>query len=265
MALALLLTPGIASAQTLYVPASANVEGANQTRWRTDLQLKALGDEPATCTLELLKSRRDNSDPVAIEVTIGVGESLRLANVIESEFAFTGTAALRITPTEGAVAVTSRTFNDDPAGTYGQTVPAVAEGDGVGHGSQANLILLSRSPDPSTGFRSNIGVVNLEGTTIEIEIDLHRADGTAVDTIVLTLKPSEFRQINDVFEAAGATDIDDGYAVVRTASEGGRFIAYASVVDNASGDAVFILGAEEIVPPPSAGRLVVFESFMRPG
>lgn len=254
-----------ASAQTLYIPAAANAEGVNQTQWRTDLQIKAPETQATTFTIELLESGKDNSSPIAVEGTVGAGESLRFGNLLETEFRYTGTSALRITATEGRVLATSRTYNDDPGGTYGQTVPAVAVNDGFGFGSDATLILLSRSPDPSAGFRTNIGIVNLIGTSAKIEIDLFAADGTDLGTVTRTLKPYDHRQVNDVFHAAGADDVPDGYAVVRTTTEGGSFITYASVVDNGSGDAVFLLGEAESTAPQSLDRLVVFESFLRPG
>lgn len=254
-----------ASAQTLYIPASANAEGVNQTRWKTDLQLKAKGEAAATVTIELLESREENSDPVAVEHTVGAGESLRLADLLETEFSFTGTAALRLSATSGEILATSRTFNDAPAGTYGQTVPAVADGDGIGFGTMSNLIQLSRSPDPSAGFRTNIGYVNLVESRTVVELDLYSADSAYLGTLSHNLKAYEHRQLNDVFSLAGADDVADGYAVARTTSEEGRFIAYASVVDNGSGDAVFILGQAEVPAPPVVERLVVFESFLRPG
>jgi hypothetical protein len=254
-----------ATAQTLYVPAAANAEGANQTQWRTDLQVKAQGGEAAAFTLELLESRTNNSDPMSLEYSVAAGESKRLGNVLEAAFGYSGTAALRITATEGRITATSRTYNDDPAGTYGQTVPAVEVENGVGVEGQSTLILLSRSPDPSIGFRTNLGLVNLTDSTIAIEIDVFNADGTAIGTLFKNLKPFEHRQFNDVFDMVGAGDVADGYAVVRTSTEDGSFLAYASVVDNGSGDAVFILGSVDLIPAPAAERLVVLESFMRPG
>jgi len=258
-------TAAAISAQTLYLPAAANAEGVNNTRWRTDLQVKAQGDAVASFTIELLESGENNSDPLSIERTIGAGESLRLGNVLETGFAFSGTSALRLTATGGRILATSRTYNDDPSGTYGQTVPAVAEAEGFPFGREATLIQLSRSPNPSAGFRTNIGLVNLTGTQISIEIDLFGADGTAIGSVTRNLRPFEHRQVNDVFHAAGADDVPDGYAVVGTTSADGRFLAYASVVDNGSGDAVFILGQTEVAAGPDEPRLVVFESLMRPG
>jgi hypothetical protein len=262
VALATALT---ASAQTLYFPASANAEGVNQTRWRTDLQVKAQGGRTAAFSIELLESRADNRNPISLAYSLDANESLRLGNVLETEFGFTGTAALRITATEGRITATSRTYNDDPGGTYGQTVPAVAEEDGVGPESQSTMILLSRSADPSAGFRTNIGLVNLTGSSTAVDIDVHAADGTVIGSLSRNLKPFEHRQFNDVFDMVGAGDVADGYAVARSTAQDGSFLAYASVVDNGSGDAVFILGSVDTIPAPAADRLVVFESFLRPG
>ena len=254
-----------ASAQILYIPAAANAEGVNETRWRTDLELKAEGGEAATFTVVLLESGQNNSDPLSLDGTIGPEQCVRLANVLETGFAFTGTGALRITVTNGRILATSRTFNDDPNGTYGQTVPAVAESEAISFGSHVTLIQLSRSSDPEAGFRTNIGAVNVVDRTVRVEIELFLADGSFLGTISGNLRPFEYRQFNDVFEKVGADDVGDGYAVVRTTTEDGRFIAYASVVDNGSGDPVFLLGAPDDPTGPMQERLVVFEGFMRPG
>ena len=254
------------SAQTLYIPASANADGVNQTRWRTDLQVKAVGDAPASFTIELLKTGVDNSEPTSTEHTLAASESLRLGNVLETDFDYAGTAALRIIATDGGILATSRTYNDDPGGTYGQTVPAVIESEAFPFGREAALIQLSRSPDPSAGFRTNIGFVNAADSSAAITIDVFESDGTHLGNLSRNLPPFGHRQVNDVFHAVGADDVPDGYAVVGTTSEDGRFIAYASVVDNGSGDAVFVLGQTDA--PESLAtdqRLVVFESLMRPG
>jgi len=255
----------IASAQTVYVPAAANADGVNQTRWLSELAIKAEGDSGATFTIELLESAVDNSDPPSVDGSIGAGECLRLANVLESEFGFIGTGALRITATSGRIIANSRTFNDDPRGTYGQTVPAVGTDQAASFGGQAALIQLSRSADPSVGFRTNIGIVNVTDRSTTVKIGLFASDATALGTLTRNLKPYEHRQVNDVFGSLGADEMHDGYAIAWTTSEEGQFISYASVVDNQSGDAVFILGAVDDPVAREQERLVVFEAFLRPG
>jgi hypothetical protein len=127
------------------------------------------------------------------------------------------------------------------------------------------MIQLSRSADPSTGFRTNVGVVNLTSATTRIAIELFRADGVSLGVLERTIKPYEHRQFNDVFAAVDAGDVADGYAVATTDTDGGSFLAYASVVDNGSGDAIFLPGHTDTTPAPPADRLVVLESFVRPG
>ncbi len=257
-----------AMAQTLYVPAAAHIEGVNHTRWRTDLQVKAHGGEAATFVVELLQRDADNTEPLAIERNLGPGESLRMTDILETGFGLTGAGALRIRATSGRILVSSRTYNDDPDGSYGQAVPSVAEDQATGSPHHVALIQLSRSPDLETGFRTNIGLVNVSGVPITIEIGLYLADGTFIGSLTADLLPFGFHQVNDIFHLAGEDAVADGYAIVGTGTEGGRFIAYASVVDNRSGDAVFLLGQPDVVapePPPAQERLVVFESFVRPG
>lgn len=266
IALVLLLAAPLAGAETLIVPAAANADGVNNTRWRTDLQVKAFGDEPATFTLELLATGADNTAPEAVTHTVAAGTSLRIGDVLASEYGHDGTGALRLTVVDGRLAAASRTYNTSTDGTYGQAVPAVAASDAIMFGDDADLIQLSRSPDPSVGFRTNLGLVNLIGSPLRVEIDLFTAAGASLGSVARTLQPFEHRQLNDVFRMAGIHDVGDGYAVVRTTTEAGRFIAYASVVDNGSGDAVFLLArADGDTDPSAARRLVVFEALMRPG
>jgi hypothetical protein len=253
-----------AHGEVFYLVASANVEGANQTVWRTDLQLKAQGTDDAVVTIELLATGADNSDPPSIQVNIDAGHSVRLGNLLETHFGFEGTAAIRLTVDHGEIAATSRTFNTAADGTYGQTVPAVTDDEALEYGLEGTLIQLARSNDPSTGFRTNLGLVNLSSESVRIEIDLFEANGTPAGSLDRTLKPFEHRQLNDVFRSTGAMDIDDGFAVVRTTTRGGRFLAYASVVDNGSGDAVLLLSHRSSPAElPEQQRLVVFETFTR--
>ena len=56
----------------------------------------------------------------------------------------------------------------------------------------------------------------------------------------LAVGPGAWQQVNDIVGAAGAAGLDIGYATVELTSTVGEVWAYASVVDNASGDATTI-------------------------
>jgi hypothetical protein len=47
-------------------------------------------------------------------------------------------------------------------------------------------------------------------------------------------------QYDKIFDDMGAGEVDNGYAVVRVITDGGKVLAYASVVDNLSGDPVYV-------------------------
>ena len=257
-----LLVVSLGSAQELYVPAAAHTSGAAGTVWRTDLEVKARGGEPASFTVELLEERTANTDPLSATFSLEPGESFRLADVVDTAFGFYGSGALRVTAVDGAILATSRTYNTNPSGTYGQYIPAIDAEAAAEHGHDYALVQLSSSE----AYRTNVGVVNTTGASVTLEFDLFTASADSLGSVPLTLRPYEMRQIPAIFTLVTSEEIEDGYAMVRTSTEGGRFFAYASVVDNLSGDAIFIPaqldGPLEAPPEP---RFVVFETFMRPG
>lgn len=228
----------------LLIGAAAHVPGALGTNWRSDVEVHSLGDEVAAFTLSLLEHGEDNGDPATRELSLAPGESLRLGDVLAAEFGFEGQAALLVTPTAGRIAVSSRTYNllgagNDlglPAGaTFGQFIPAVPLGAALGAGEEGRIVQLQHD----AAFRTNLALVNASAVECRIEADLHAADGTRLGTISPTLAPREYRQINRVFERATSDPVDDGYAVVRT-SDACSFHAFASVVDNLTGDPVAV-------------------------
>lgn len=242
--------PGEAPAgggEPIYVSASAHVAGAAGTNWRTDLEIHSWGNEAASYTIEMLKHGRDNSSPRSESFTLQTGRSARFEDVLETVFGFTGAAALRVTPTTGSLLVTSRTYNllgegNDlglPAGaTFGQYIPGVTTEQAIAMGEEGRLIQLSHSSDDAVGFRTNLALVNAVDRRIDVKIGLYSADGSSLGTVDRSLAPFEYRQLNKVFATVTGGDVTDGYAVVKTTTEGGRFFALASVVDNSTGDPV---------------------------
>jgi hypothetical protein len=240
-----------AAPPAIYVPASAHAGGANGADWRTDLEIHNAGTAATTATIALLVRDSANPSPQTRSVAVAAGTSVRLPDVLLGTFAFTGAAALRVTSDSSRLVVTSRTYNlvgpgaaGLPQGaSFGQFVRGVPEEAAISRGQEARLIQLTQR-DASSGldFRTNIGFVNLTGATIEIQLDLYRADGTHLGTRTgseTRLRAFEFRQISEILKPYGT--IADGYAVLRTTTPGGRFLAFATVIDNhLSGDPVFV-------------------------
>lgn len=231
----------------VWVIGAAHLGGVGGTTWRTDLEVHAWGARTATFAIDMLKHGEDNTNPQRKTYTVPAGTSRRFADVLTSELGFDGKATLRVTPTAGHLVVTSRTYNllgagnplGLPAGaTFGQFIPALPAAAMIRSGEEGRLIQLAHDPGTTSGFRTNLALQSASGATIDVEVDLHRSDGTRLGTLTETLKPHEYRQLNGVFAGVTAARVDDGYAVVRPTTNGGQVLALASVVDNLTGDPV---------------------------
>jgi len=227
----------------VYVPAAAHVTGNAGTNWRTDLEVHNPGATQARFTVELLKRDQDNSSPQAVTFTLDAGTCTRFADVLFSPgvgFGFTGAGTVRVTPYAGTVMVTSRTYNDQTAGTFGQFIPGQAQGDSVAYGQEARLIQLAQSNVPTTGYRTDLGLVNTGGQPTTVEMRLYRGDGAYLGTQTATLPPYGFTQVDKIYTHVTSEDVPDGFVALRTTTSGGSFLAYASVIDNRSGDPIYV-------------------------
>jgi PKD repeat protein len=230
------ITPAVARDDLLYIPAAAHVEGSNLTRWRSDLEVVNLSSFDAIYSVDLLGSKPWGR-PETQTFELAAGEAVRYHDVVQEMFATEGSGAMRLTLQAGSLLASSRTYNDLDTGTYGQYIPAFAETDAILEGATGLLLQLAGSADGSSGYRTNIGLVNAAEVEITVEVSLFSADGAPLGTMSVDLAQATFRQLNDVF---GEGDIPLAFATVTSDTPGARFFAYASVIDNRSGDPVFI-------------------------
>ncbi len=233
-------SPSAATAQVFWVGTSAHIGGSGGTNWRTDVELHNPGAGQLACAVELLKHATDNSAAATSSVTLSAGQAVRLGDIVSQRFSFTGKAALRLTSTGPAV-ITSRTYNDQPGGSYGQLVPAWPDAEAIGAGEQGRIIQLSHQPNPALGgSRANLGIVNATSSPLDVTVELFKADGTRLGQVPVSLRPLDYQQLDKVFERVTSSPVQDGYAVLRTTTTSGRFFAYASVIDNLTSDPVYV-------------------------
>jgi hypothetical protein len=232
--------PARPASQPLYIPAAAHGEGVNQTVWRTDLEVANPGSVQARYTIELLRSHQDNTTPLAVTFELAPGRAAHYPDVVNQLYALDGTGALRVTPDQGSVVISSRTFNQLADGTRGQYIPGFAADTAIAENEQVWLVALRRSASTTTGYRTNIGVASASSAELEVVIELYRADGSPIGTRTLTLAPFEHRQISDALGLPGAGEVELGMARVHSATPGAAYFAYASVADNRSGDPIYI-------------------------
>ena len=232
------VAPTRESSGPLWIVAAAHVQGANNTAWRTDLEIFDPAESLRDVSIEWLGS--DGGTPLEVNLPSTGAPCRRVEDVLAGLFYGEGAGALRIEASQGSLAVTSRTYNDAGDATYGQYIPAVFESEALVWGRAARLVQLAHSTRPRYGFRTNLGFVNTTGNTLTMNVDLYDGDTTYLGNLSFELLPWQYLQFNNVFKGMADEDLDNAYAIVTTQTGGAAFFTYASVVDNRSGDPVFI-------------------------
>ncbi len=215
------------------VPVVASNSGLNGTLWSSEVSVVNLGGSDTDVTLELHPA--DGGEASTITVAIGAGESRFMPDIVSTTFDSTGTGWLRLTSPQSELHVSSRTFNDDPSGTYGQLVPATAVADLF---TSDDVVVLPglRSAD---GFRTNLGVTSVADVATHVEVTVFGVDGDEVGTLRVRLPARSFVQVGRLLRNRLGID---GWAWATLSSDDSEalFTAHASVVDGTTGDPAFI-------------------------
>ena len=223
------------------IPAAASLHGLAGTNWRTDVELHNPSGDTATIKVSPLLRGQANPDPTVRTFSLDAGQSLRLDDVLGTQFGLSGAAALRIRCTSyDDIVATSRTYNDAGDRTYGQFISALPLDAAIGTVHSGRLIQLSQSSTDDTGFRTNIGLTNATGTATDVVIALYDGAGHHLGDVPQHLEAYEYVQIDRIFRKVSDAAVDNGYAIVSSSTPGAGFYAYASVVDNRSSDPINI-------------------------
>lgn len=228
----------------LFIPAAAHTAGANGTFWRTDIDLCNPGSEAAAVELFLLRKDQGNPNPLRETVDVPAGRTVRLTGVLASLFdADNAAIGLRFNGKPvlaNARFYTTAASSGGNGGRYGMIIPAVGEGWTLSPETPGVFHQLSNSPDPGQGFRTNIGFVNARPFSVQVRVNLFGDDGFPLGGLGYTLQPYEHHQITRIHDQFGNPVVTHGFATVEVLTPCGRVHAYAMVIDNVSGDPVYI-------------------------
>jgi hypothetical protein len=228
------------------VPTSAHTGGFNGTQWVTDLVLTNPGVSDAVGRLYFMKGLQDNSAVPAHPVAVPLRQALKLTDVVQTTFFESSTSGAILVGSDVPLIVTSKTYNQTAMGTYGEAFEGVPISQAFGPGQSAWLTGLSQSVSDTTGFRTNIGVVNAGPRWVQVAIALYGSDGTFLGTRTVNLYAYQFQQLDKIFVGLAPSGVDGGYALVSSDTPGAVLFAYASVIDNATGGPI---GVSATVPP----------------
>jgi PKD repeat protein len=219
------------------VPSVAHAIGSGGTRWRTDIAIVNRSGLPAGMKVSFYPY--SGGSPVSHFTTLQSGATVEWRDVLVERFSLGSSASNKGTvhvDSNVPLFITARTYNQTANGTYGQYYPAMTPGQGLASGLVGVLPQLKRTDD----YRTNVGILNLGDLTCTAKILLHNAQGNVVGTVTLTADPGRYIQSDDPFRIGGAGMQEIAYATVEVQTTGGQIWAYASVIDNATGDATTI-------------------------
>jgi hypothetical protein len=243
--------------RTLYVPTSAAIHGAAGTFFHTDLWAANRSyASPLTVTASLSCFAGACAGQTGSQsLTLAPRETKLYADVVASLFGLDGAGSIVLTYQSATedLAVTTRTYTPSlPSPTNGTAIPALAIAD-----ARARALFLglgNHGGDLSSGFRSNAGVFNPWTTPVHVTFVLASATGSILGSTSADVAPTSAVQINDVFSATGSgTAVSSNASLIVTSSW--PVFHFVTVIDNQSGDSVFVPAADDVPAAPAASLL----------
>ncbi len=252
------------------IPAAARTAGANNTLFRSDVAIYNFLSTPLTVELLFVESGEGNTDNVFPlsgtetngSVTIPGNGSVLLTDVLEGYRRDNVGGAILI-GADRPFAVTSRTYNEKSATeTYGHTVQPVRDFLDNASGRTDNDGAVAYLPGliANARFRTNIGMVaaNLSGsaTPMVVTVVLRNGAGAPLGNgRSFAIQSGAIIHVQFSSSSITATPFDVASGEVRITQGNGAVAPYATVVDNGSGDAVYIDGVfPKNMPSPSASK-----------
>src|SRR5438105_215193 len=235
--------PDIPASVMRVIPAIGHIDGANGSKFRSDLFLLNNSSQVKTVTLQA-KLWDVPESPTIIPLTLLPHEARVIRDVLLTAFGKTGIARLRFTlqgsATDTSVRVTSRTYTIDPnGGTYGFLMPPLNAFQSGAPGD--TLEILGATLD--SHFRTNLGLVELTGwpgqTAARARVEIIDDGGHSLDSFEVGLPSAGGMQINDLFHARGLTERTKP-VLIRVTTIQGMIGAYAAFVDNGTNDPAYV-------------------------
>jgi len=221
--------------QSQSIAVAVHKAGAQGTFWKSDLRIYNPRDEAQNVTVNFIENGILNTKTFEIG-----GKNVFYSNdAIQQIFGLSDNVGnLQIIAPQGVLA-TSRIYT--PMGqsmTYGQFVPSTLIQTPIKADEEQYILHLSSNEF----FRTNLGLSEITGSSATVEIKLYSSDGNELGSGTFNLSPNEFKQLNRIFELFNTGNINNGYAKVKVLSGNGSVLVYGSVVDNITGDAIFVIG-----------------------
>ncbi len=230
--------PSEIAASRFVAPGIAELDNGS-SNFHSDMRVYNASASPVVVTLSY--NPQPGSAPAADSKTrtIGPNEVLAIDNVLPTLWNLTGGGAVSVSAANDApVVVTARTYSRQAdGGTYGQFIPAVNSRQAVGLNEAALEVV---QLEESTAFRSNLGLVEVTGNAVEVELLVYRPESKFAVRVVQPLEANQFIQLSQIFKRVNLGTVYNGRVSVKVLSGNGRISAYGSIVDNRTLDPTYV-------------------------
>lgn len=233
--LILVLRAPDAAADRWWIPVVAHAPGVGGSAWRSDVTVLSLCGVDGSLTLRF-------AGGASKTVSLPRWSQQVLADVVGQMVAGDAVGALEV-EADVPITATSRTY-DASSVQPGTVIEGVAPGDGLAAGDEAFVPALAETG----ATRTNVGVLNTGAAAAEVDVFLSDRSGLEVGRFTLAVPPGGVVQDNRPFrQRFGRDDVAGGSARVRVVSGSGVF-TWASVIDQATGNALTLKGRKAAAP-----------------
>ncbi|HEU4886888.1 MAG TPA: IPT/TIG domain-containing protein [Thermoanaerobaculia bacterium] len=205
--------------------------------WQTDMRLFNPGTTDVEATLSF--HSQSGGAPKTATLTLPAGAVRQLDKALTTVFDTANDGgAIHITTAEPSrLIATARTYSQNSTGTFGQFISAVTTNEAAGVGTRPLQLL---QIEESNRYRTNIGLAEVTGNPVKVEISIVPPDTKFTVVTEVTLAANEFRQIGSLLRAVGLPDTYNARVAVRAIEGAGRVTAYASVIDQVTQDPTYL-------------------------
>ncbi len=231
------------SFQSAFLVAAADSPGLQGTYWTTEAWIANTTDEVLTLEAAFLGQDGDNAADVAAARQVATipprGTAVLTDLVARAGGSGSGGMYLRATaPGLGHRQPLMRvcSYTSTPAtvtgGAYGQGIPAIVGGTADG------VVAVAAGAFQDPGRRTNVGVLNTSPSPVTVQVEVLDAAGAVRASAGWALEPYQHRQRS--LRSLGVDTLDGGSVAFVSTTPGMTFGGYLSVVDEETGDAVFV-------------------------
>jgi hypothetical protein len=207
--------------------------GGIASEFRSDVFLFNRGETDADLSLTFTPSGADGTSQfMTVRRFLPPGNLVAYEDIVASLFETTGSGALEISGDVESIVARSTTYNVTSRGKVAQSVVVVSNEDAIGI-DESPLFLMPISKEDQT--RTNVGISETAGKSgvVKIRIGAGLFPGESIEIPIL---PFSHRQVpltigNRFFSRSASVEVISGEA---------RVAAYASIIENLSGDPMYV-------------------------